>query len=77
MASLLAANGTQVDLTDDYVVMALFGDGAWEENMQRLQVSAHQPLNPATQTYHLSFRRQGNCHLLVSVRIRALCDYLS
>jgi hypothetical protein len=29
----------QVDLTDDYVVMALFGDGAWEDNMQKLQVS--------------------------------------
>lgn len=27
---------TQIDLTDDYVVMALFGDGAWEDTMQRL-----------------------------------------
>lgn len=27
---------SQIDLTDDYVVMALFGDGAWEDTMQRL-----------------------------------------
>jgi hypothetical protein len=26
----------QVDLTDDYVIMALFGDGAWEDRMTRL-----------------------------------------
>jgi hypothetical protein len=26
----------QIDLTDDYVVMALFGDGAWQDGMQRL-----------------------------------------
>lgn len=26
----------QIDLTDDYVVVALFGDGAWEDKMQRL-----------------------------------------
>lgn len=26
----------QIDLTDDYVVVALFGDGAWEDRMQRL-----------------------------------------
>jgi hypothetical protein len=26
----------QIDLTDDYVVMALFGDGAWQDSMQRL-----------------------------------------
>lgn len=26
----------QIDLTDDYVVMALFGDGAWQDTMQRL-----------------------------------------
>lgn len=26
----------QIDLTDDYVVMALFGDGVWEDTMQRL-----------------------------------------
>jgi hypothetical protein len=24
---------TQIDLTDDYVVMALFGDGAWEDQV--------------------------------------------
>lgn len=28
---------SQIDLTDDYVVMALFGDGSWEGNIQRLQ----------------------------------------
>ena len=28
----------QVDLTDDFVIMALFGDGQWEDKMQRLQV---------------------------------------
>jgi hypothetical protein len=26
----------QIDLTDDYVVVALFVDGAWEDKMQRL-----------------------------------------
>lgn len=26
----------QIDLTDDYVVMALFGDGGWEDSMTRL-----------------------------------------
>lgn len=26
----------QIDLTDDFVVLALFGDGAWEDAMQRL-----------------------------------------
>ncbi|KAI8463135.1 MAG: hypothetical protein J3K34DRAFT_527240 [Monoraphidium minutum] len=30
-------NVQQFDLTDDYVVMALFGDGAWEDQIQRLQ----------------------------------------
>lgn len=29
-------NVQQIDLTDDYVVVALFGDGAWEDRMQRL-----------------------------------------
>eukprot|EP00775_Hariotina_reticulata_P011188 gene11188-11338_t len=29
-------NIQQIDLTDDYAVMALFGDGAWEDTMQRL-----------------------------------------
>lgn len=29
-------NIQQIDLTDDFVVMALFGDGAWEDTMQRL-----------------------------------------
>eukprot|EP00882_Tetradesmus_deserticola_P014494 GHRQ01015414.1.p1 GENE.GHRQ01015414.1~~GHRQ01015414.1.p1 ORF type:complete len:159 (+),score=80.80 GHRQ01015414.1:68-478(+) len=29
-------NIQQIDLTDDYVVMALFGDGAWQDSMQRL-----------------------------------------
>jgi hypothetical protein len=28
----------QIDLTDDYVVIALFGDGAWESGVQRVQV---------------------------------------
>jgi hypothetical protein len=40
----------QVDLTDDFVVMALFGDGAWEDRMQRLQVG----------------KRGGTLHFLVS-----------
>ncbi|KIZ00564.1 hypothetical protein MNEG_7396 [Monoraphidium neglectum] len=31
------SNVQQFDLTDDYVVMALFGDGSWEDDMQRLQ----------------------------------------
>jgi hypothetical protein len=30
----------QVDLTDDYVVAALFGDPSWEQQLQRVQVDA-------------------------------------
>lgn len=30
-------NIQQIDLTDDYVVMALFAGGSWEQNMQPLQ----------------------------------------
>jgi hypothetical protein len=33
---LLLTVRAQIDLTDDYVVMALFGDGAWQDGMQRL-----------------------------------------
>lgn len=32
---LLDCSG-QIDLTDDYVVISLFGDGAWETSIQRL-----------------------------------------
>lgn len=31
------ASASQVDLTDDYVVMALLGGGSWEQNMTPLQ----------------------------------------
>ena len=34
---LIGPSLPQIDLTDDYVVMALFGDGAWEDQLQRLQ----------------------------------------
>lgn len=27
----------QIDLTDDYVMAAVFGDGSWEANVQRVQ----------------------------------------
>ena len=30
----------QIDLTDDYVVLALFGDGGWEERMARATAAA-------------------------------------
>ncbi len=33
-----AAPGAQIDLTDDYVVVALFGDGTWEKQVQNVQV---------------------------------------
>lgn len=33
---LVCVDCLQIDLTDDYVVVALFGDGAWEDRMQRL-----------------------------------------
>eukprot|EP00967_Tisochrysis_lutea_P064053 scaffold82836_cov15-Tisochrysis_lutea.AAC.1 len=28
---------SQIDLTDDYVMAAVFGDGSWEANVQRVQ----------------------------------------
>jgi hypothetical protein len=30
----------QIDLTDDYVVMALFGDGSWEDQVREHHGSA-------------------------------------
>lgn len=32
-------NIQQIDLTDDYVVIALFGDGSWEDEKQPIQVT--------------------------------------
>mmetsp|Transcript_6776 Transcript_6776/g.18187 ORF Transcript_6776/g.18187 Transcript_6776/m.18187 type:complete len:154 (+) Transcript_6776:111-572(+) len=33
----LNLNIQQIDLTDDYVMAAVFGDGSWEANVQRVQ----------------------------------------
>lgn len=53
----------QIDLTDDYVVVALFGDGSWEAQVQRVQVSrAGDPACLAQRT--LAIDNIAVCHLL-------------
>jgi hypothetical protein len=32
----LTLNIQQIDMTDDYVVISIFGDGAWESSIQRI-----------------------------------------
>ena len=35
--SCLPACFSQIDLTDDYVVTSIFGDGTWERTIQKVQ----------------------------------------